>query len=398
MTATSIAAGLVARTREVEPPGDLLDSLSPDGFAWLTDGSGFVTSGVAARVRAGDVDRVLAGIESDDPVSRAGTGAIAVSSLPFRGAAQGELVIPASVSGLESDGRAWRTDIGSTVPFAPIVVPAPTRFSVEGRVSRTEWASQVRAILEAIAAGELAKAVLAREVVVHADAPFDARVVVDRLRATQGGCVVFAAGGNVGATPELLVRRRGTAVVSRPMAGTIPRGATDAGDSAAEAALAASVKDGLEHRLVVDAVVDDLRESGVDITSVRGPDVARLATVSHLATTIAGTVEPRSASSALELALRLHPTPAVAGAPRDAALAMLEDLETFDRGRYAGPVGWVDAHGDGEWAVALRCAELDGTTARLVAGAGVVAGSDPDAEWAETQAKLEPMLRVLVQP
>ena len=119
MTATSIAAGLVARTRDIDPPGDLLDSLSPDGFAWLTDGSGFVTSGVAARVRAGDVDRVLAGIETDDPVSRAGTGAIALSSLPFRGAARGELVIPASVTGLEPDGRAWRTEIGSPVPFAP---------------------------------------------------------------------------------------------------------------------------------------------------------------------------------------------------------------------------------------------------------------------------------------
>jgi menaquinone-specific isochorismate synthase len=398
MTATSIAAGLVARTREVDPPADLVDSLSPDGFAWLTDGSGFVTSGVAARVPAGDIDRVLADIENDDPVSRAGTGAIAVGSLPFRGSAQGELVIPASVTGFDSDGRAWRTEIGPTAPLAPNAVPAPTRFSVESRVSRTEWASQVNAILDAIEAGELAKAVLAREVVVHADAPFDARAVVDRLRATQGGCVVFAAGGNVGATPELLVRRRGAAVVSRPMAGTIPRGATDAGDTAAEAALAASVKDGLEHRLVVDGVVDGLRACGVDITSVRGPDVARLATVSHLATTIAGNVEPRSASSALELALRLHPTPAVAGAPRDTALTMLENLETFDRGRYAGPVGWVDAHGDGEWAVALRCAELDGSTARLVAGAGVVAGSDPDAEWAETQAKLEPMLRVLVQP
>jgi menaquinone-specific isochorismate synthase len=398
MTATSVAAGLVARTREVEAPGELLDSLAPDGFAWLTDGSGFVTSGIAARVPAGDVDRVLAGIENDDPVSRPGTGAIAVSSLPFRDAARGELVVPASVTGLDADGRAWRTEIGSTAPVASSAVPAPTRFGVEGRVSRTEWAAQVHTILAAIAAGELAKAVLAREVVVHADAPFDARVVVERLRATQGGCVLFAAGGNVGATPELLVRRRGTTVVSRPMAGTIPRGATDAGDSAAEAALAASVKDGLEHRLVVDAVVDGLRGSGVDIASVRGPDVARLATVSHLATTIAGKVEPRSARSALELALRLHPTPAVAGAPCDAALAMLENLETFDRGRYAGPVGWVDALGDGDWAVALRCAELDGTTARLVAGAGVVAGSDPDAEWAETQAKLEPMLRVLVQP
>jgi len=398
MTVTSVAAGLVARTRKVEPRGELLDLLSPDGFAWFANGSGFVTSGIAARVRAGDVDRVLAGIENDDPVSRPGTGAIAVSSLPFRGAAEGELVIPSTVTGLDADGRAWRTDIGSTPPFTPSAMPAPTRFSVEGGVSRAEWASQVHTILEAIASGALAKAVLAREVVVHADAPFDARVVVERLRATQGGCVVFAAGGNVGATPELLVRRRGAAVVSRPMAGTIPRGATDADDTAAEAALAASVKDGLEHRLVVDAVVDGLRGSGVDITSVRGPDVARLATVSHLATAIAGTVDPRSARSALELALRLHPTPAVAGAPCDAALAMLEELETFDRGRYAGPVGWVDAHGDGEWAVALRCAEIDGSTARLVAGAGIVAGSDPDAEWAETQAKLEPMLRVLVQP
>ena len=398
MTATSIASGLVARTRAVDRPGDLLDAFSPDGFAWLSDGSGFVTSGVAARVRAGDVDRVLAGLEVDDPVARVGTGAIAVSALPFHDASAGELVIPASVAGVDADGSAWRTEIGTTSPFASSATPPPTRFSVEGRVSRAEWTSQVHAILDAVDAGDLAKAVLAREVVVHADAPFDTRVVVGRLRATQGGCVVFAADGLVGATPELLVRRQGASVTSRPMAGTIPRGATDAGDSAAEAALAASVKDGLEHRLVVDAVVEGLRAGGVDVTTVRGPDVARLATVSHLATTIAGTVEPRSGRSALELALRLHPTPAVGGAPQDVALAMLDDLETFDRGRYAGPVGWVDAHGDGEWAVALRCAELEGSTARLVAGAGVVAGSDPDAEWAETQAKLEPMLRVLVQP
>jgi menaquinone-specific isochorismate synthase len=222
--------------------------------------------------------------------------------------------------------------------------------------------------------------------------------VVERLGATQGGCAVFADDGLVGASPELLVRRHGHDVWSRPMAGTFPRGATEDADRAAEAALATSAKNRLEHRLVVDAVVDGLRELGVDVTTVRGPEVARLATVVHLATTIAGTVRARPGCSALDLALRLHPTPAVAGVPRDAALAMLQELETFDRGCYAGPVGWVDARGDGEWAVALRCAELDGTTARLVAGAGVVAGSNPDAEWAETQAKLEPMLRVLVQP
>jgi isochorismate synthase len=399
MTTTSTPTGLVARTRAVDPPDRLLDALAPDGFAWLSDGSGFVTSGVAARVRTDDVGRVLAGIEVDNPVARPGTGAVAVGALPFGDAAGGELMIPAAVTGNDAGGRAWRTDIG---PGPPIAVsappPTPMRFGIEGRVSRDEWAAQVRAILDTIASGELAKAVLAREVVVHADAPFDVRVVVDRLHATQGGCAVFAADGLVGATPELLVRRRGERVTSRPMAGTIPRGATDADDRAAEAALAASVKNGLEHRVVVEAVVDGLRAGGVDVTSVRGPDVARLATMSHLATTIVGTVEPRSASSALELALQLHPTPAVAGTPRDAALAMLDALEGFDRGRYAGPVGWVDAHGGGEWAVALRCAEVDGTTARLIAGAGVVAGSDPDAEWAETQAKLEPMLRVLVQP
>jgi menaquinone-specific isochorismate synthase len=402
MTATSTTAGqssaLVARTREIEPPVSLLDALAPDGFAWLSDSAGFVTSGVAARVPAADAERVLAGIDVDDPVTRPGTGALAVGALPFTDPARDELVVPASVTGVGDDGRAWRTEIGPP-PSAPLPWSAPaTRFRVEGCVSRAMWVSQVHALLDAIATGSLAKAVLARDVVVHADAPFDPRVVVDRLRLTQGGCAVFAADGLVGATPELLVRRRGASVMSRPMAGTIARGATDEGDRAAEATLAASVKDGLEHRLVVDAVVVGLRASGVDVTTVRGPEVARLATVSHLATTIAGTVDLRSARSALELALALHPTPAVAGAPLDTALAALQDLETFDRGRYAGPVGWVDAGGDGEWAVALRCAELEGPTARLVAGAGIVAGSDPDDEWAETQAKLEPMLRVLVQP
>jgi menaquinone-specific isochorismate synthase len=398
MTATSTTTGLVARTREIDPPAGLLDALAPDGFAWLSDGGGFVTSGAAARVPAAEAERVLAGIDVDDRVTLPGTGALAVGALPFTDAGRDELVVPASVTGVGGDGRAWRTHIGPSPSSHPPWAAPATRFRVEGCVARSTWVSQVHAVLDAIGVGNLAKAVLARDVVVHADAPFDPRVVVDRLRLTQGGCAVFAAENLVGATPELLVRRRGASVVSRPMAGTIARGATDDGDRAAEATLAASVKDGLEHRLVVEAVVDGLRACGVDVTTVSGPEVARLATVSHLATTIAGTVEPGSARSALELALQLHPTPAVAGAPRDAALAVLRDLETFDRGRYAGPVGWVDAQGDGEWAVALRCAELEGPSARLVAGAGIVAGSDPDAEWAETQAKLEPMLRVLVQP
>jgi menaquinone-specific isochorismate synthase len=404
MTATSTTAGqssaLVARTRPVEAPARLLDALAPDGFAWLHDGTGFVTAGVAARVPALLADRVLAGVEIDDQVHAPGTGAIAVGALPFDDAAGGELTIPACAHGIDADGRAWCTEIGPirSAPAPGRPPAAATRFGVEGRVSRSSWSAQVDAVLDAIGAGEIEKVVLAREVVVHADAPFDAPALVERLCATQGGCAVFADDGLVGASPELLVRRRGREVLSRPMAGTIPRGATDESDLAAEAALVASAKDGLEHRLVIDAVVDGLRAGGVDVATVRGPEAARLATVIHLATTIAGVADTRSASSALELALRLHPTPAVAGAPRDRALAMLHQLESFDRGCYAGPVGWVDARGDGEWAVALRCAELDGGTARLVAGAGIVSGSDPDAEWAETQAKLEPMLRVLVRP
>jgi menaquinone-specific isochorismate synthase len=399
MTAIVVGTGLVARTRAIESPVDVLDELAPDGFAWLEGGMGFVASGVAARVPATDVGAALRAIEVDDPIAEPGTGAVAVGCLPFDAAGSGELVIPGRVTGLTADGRAWRTEIGAPIDVRPPRLADPTRFAVEARVSRSLWRSQVRELLHAIDAGALAKAVLARDVVVTSDAPFDVRDVVDRLRRSQGGCFVFAAGGVVGATPELLVRRSGGMVVSRPMAGTVARGATREADGAAEDALAASAKDGLEHRLVVEAVVDGLRGGGVDVTSVTGPQVARLATMSHLATTITGRVEASSSTpSALDLACALHPTPAVGGAPRDIALMMLRELETFERGRYAGPVGWVDGRGDGAWGVALRCAEIDDNRARLVAGAGIVSGSDADAEWAETQAKLEPMLQVLVHP
>jgi menaquinone-specific isochorismate synthase len=402
VSATFLAAGqsttLVARTRAIESPANLIDALAPDGFAWFEDGSSFVTAGAAARVPVGDVGAVLAGIEVDDRVEAPGTGALVVGALPFDAAAAGEVVIPARVTGVSADGGAWRTEIGAPVDIDVRRLRDPTRFTVESHVPRDLWRLQVGSLLDAIEAGTLAKAVLARRVDVTADAPFDARAVIERLRGTQGGCFIFAADGLVGATPELLVRRHGRAVVSRPMAGTVARGATGEGDAAAEAALAASVKDGLEHRLVVEAVVDGLRAGDVDVASVSDPQVARFATMSHLATVITGHIRRPSSPSALELARALHPTPAVGGAPKEAALGMLRDLETFERGRYAGPVGWVDGHGDGAWAVALRCAELDGNRARLVAGAGIVAGSDPEAEWAETQAKLDPMLQVLVQP
>jgi isochorismate synthase EntC len=196
----------------------------------------------------------------------------------------------------------------------------------------------------------------------------------------------------VGASPELLVRRLGTTVESVPMAGT-----ATASDALAVDALRASAKDAREHRPVVEAIVATLHPLCEHLDAVPEPEVAVFATIAHLVTPIRGSLRT-PAPDALTLALALHPTPAVGGAPRSAALETIARLEERPRGRYAGPVGWVDAHGDGEWAVALRGATIEGARALLLAGAGIVAGSDPDAEWRETEAKLEPMVRALVRP
>jgi isochorismate synthase EntC len=175
-------------------------------------------------------------------------------------------------------------------------------------------------------------------------------------------------------------------ITSRPLAGTAPN----------VACLRASRKDAHEHELVVRAVVESLARS-CDGVRAHGPDAVQFADIAHLATTVTARVDDES-TSVLDLVAALHPTPAVAGTPRAAAVETIRQLEPSPRGRYAGPCGWVDARGDGEFVVALRCAEIDRTRARLHAGAGIVAGSDATAEWAETQSKLEPMLRALVRP
>ncbi|MFL6251433.1 MAG: isochorismate synthase MenF [Actinomycetes bacterium] len=259
------------------------------------------------------------------------------------------------------------------------------------------WRSGVRAALEAIGTGRLDKVVLAREAAVEADWPFPRVEVLRRLRRRGGGSTfLYASGGFVGASPELLVRRRGRVAVSRPMAGTVPTGDSAADEAGGLARLTRSPKEGVEHRLVVDAVAEGLAKVA-DRVRVGRPEVVRLATVAHLATEITADLTG-PLPTALELAGLLHPTPAVGGSPRDAALAAIAALEPFDRGCYAGPIGWVDHTGDGEWAVALRGATLDGRRAHLLAGAGIVPGSDPDAEWVETEHKLRAMLEVLLTP
>jgi menaquinone-specific isochorismate synthase len=391
VTTTNPVTRLRAVTREVEPGRDTLDGFDAGGFAWLHHRTRIVTSGTAARLAATDVEAGLAAVAVDDPVGLPGTGAIAVGALPFDPDATGELVVPAQVTG-SFDGRAWVTEIGPSPREVDTAAGSPTRFTVAAPRSRDDWRAAVERVLDAIARGDLEKVVLAREVLVEADTPFDAREILRGLVASQPGSFVYASEGFVGASPELLVRRAGAVVESRPVAGT-----TVADSDEALLALAASVKDTREHRYVVDGIVDALDPRCRELTVDTTPEVAVFGPVAHLATPIRGQLRD-PAPGALELVRLLHPTPAVGGTPRAAALDAIRALEGFDRGRYAGPVGWVDARGDGEWAIALRGAELDGARARLVAGAGIVAGSQPGAEWAETQAKLEPMLRALVRP
>jgi menaquinone-specific isochorismate synthase len=442
---------LVSRTR-VAAPGevdDLLDVIGPDGFAWIREGVGFVTAGVAARlpVRTGPgrfaeaadvVAEALRSITVDGPSPAGencvpGAGPIAVGALPFDDRSPGSLVVPALIVVRRSDGSGRVTVIGPgqeqlgldsernthrygtqtapgplvpagfgagpggsdrTEPFRSLNGHARPADTVVGRrevPGRTTWTESVRRILATIDSGHVRKVVLARQLVVEAGGRFDRRVILDRLRRSHPSCFTYAAGDFVGASPELLIRRRGNEVASCPMAGTVRRGATPEEDEALVAGLRRSVKEAEEHRLLVDAVVSALAPVCAGPPRAGEPDVVRFPTVSHLATRVSGVLRD-PAPTALSLAGRLHPTPAVGGLPRSEALAAIADLEGFDRGLYAGPVGWVDANGDGEWAVALRGAQLDGPRARLIAGAGIVAGSDPDAEWAETEAKLRPML------
>lgn len=386
---TAAELGLVARTREVPVAGDLFALAGPDDFVWSHDGAGFVATGVAAIVPAADVEAFLATITVDDAVGEPGTGAIAVGALPFDPAAAARLIVPARVTGRTAEGRTWITEIAPVADPVRAVTPAPSGVERIGGTTRDEWEAAIATALAAIERGDLEKVVLARDLVLRADAPFALDRVLTRLRDQQPGCFVYAHRGIVGATPELLVRRAGGVATSTPMAGTA-RGT----DDDAIGALTQSPKDAREHALVVDAVVAALGRHGTTTPTVRGPEIVELPNLVHLATHIEVALAP-GAPGALTLARLLHPTPAVGGSPTAPALDLIAALEPRGRDRYAGPVGWVDAHGDGEFAIALRGAVLDGDVARCFAGCGIVAGSDPAAEWAEAERKFGPMLRAL---
>ena len=389
-----------ATTRPLDTAVDLNDVAAGDGYLFVRDGVGIAGRGMALRVPLDDAADVLAGIDHDDHVG--GVSPIALGCVPFEPGAPCELVVPEVLVGKAADGRQWVTTIdGAEADLAPALRPQPSvaAFGVAAAAPVEQYLAAVAAVRDAVRDGRLAKAVIAREVLVTADRPIDVHAVLLRLRASFGSSYRYSVDGFIGASPELLVRVDGNTVESHPLAGTAPRTGDPVTDARVAAELIASTKNQVEHRAVIEMVHDTLLPWCSFLDWEPEPSIVTVANVQHLGSRVEGHLsDPRP--NVLELVRALSPTPALGGAPRAEALALIREVEGFERGRYGGAVGWVDAEGNGTWAVAIRCAELsaDRLTARLIAGGGIVAESDPLAELAETQAKLQAMLSAIVRP
>ena len=389
-----------AVSRPLDRQVDLNDIARGDGYLFVRDGVGVAGRGVAARVPIDDVAGFLAAIDHDDQAG--GARPLALGVVPFKPGSPCDLVIPAMTVVKAADGRQWVTTIDDTLaeldtPTRPR--PSAQSFTTEPQTPIEQYLAAVTAARDAVRDGRLAKAVIAREIRVSSDEPIDIHAVLLRLRASFGSSFRYSIDGFVGAMPELLVSVRGNNVEAKPFAGTTPRTGDPDTDQRAAAELLASVKNQTEHRVVIDMIHDTLLPWCSYLDWEPEPSIVAVANVQHLGTHMEGHLsDPRP--NVLELVRALAPTPAVGGFPREAALALIAEVEGFERGRYAGSVGWVDSCGDGTWAVALRCAEFsaDRRSARLVAGGGIVADSEPLAELAETQAKFQAMLSAIVRP
>jgi isochorismate synthase len=336
---------------------------------------------------------------------------VAMGAIGFRrrGSRSHELVIPRRAVRRDHRGQTWRLDMNylggnadDPTPFEPVVVGMPHEPFAEIQLREVPpsdlYEEAVREAVDGIRGGQMRKVVLARTIEVTARRELDPRLLARRLRAVDPDAYTFAAptdeGVLVGASPELLVSRRGLEVRSNPLAGSAPRSGDPDEDRANADTLVGSAKDREEHAIVVDAVAETLRPFCAELAWDPEPVLRETPNVWHLSTRFHGLLRD-PAPTALDLVAALHPTPAVAGEPREAALETIAELEPFDRGRYAGPVGWVDADGDGEWAIALRCAELRRDRAVLYAGAGIVADSVPARELDETERKFRAFLDAL---
>ncbi len=405
-------------TREIAPLGDLLEYADPaDPLVWSRRGAWLVGVGDALTLTAAGTDtasladrwrEVAAAAHVDDHVEAPGSGLVAFGALPFaaHSASPAVLTVPRLTIGHAGD-RTWATwvlpDAGAPDPTEPIPVPFGPHWSAAvgpGALTPEGYQDAVRAGLAAIAAGEVSKVVLARDLAGTVPAGSDLRRLVRSLASGYPDTWVYAVHGLIGASPETLVTVAGGTVTARVLAGTVVRGSDPDTDREAALALASSVKDLDEHGYAVRSLVDALTPHTSALAASEQPFTLALPNVWHIATDVEATTT--ADTSVLDLIAVLHPTAAVAGTPTDAALAAIARIEPSDRGRYAGPVGWVDAHGDGEWAIALRGAQFDLAGAddtripfTAHAGAGIVAGSDPEAELLETRVKFRPIVDAL---
>lgn len=390
-----------ATTQFFDAAVDLNDVAGGDGYLFVRDGVGFAGQGIAHSISADTAADFLRTIDHDNQTSL-DVGPIAIGNIAFQRMAPATLVIPRKVVGKDEAGNCWITTIDDASPtISPALAsqPKPSTFNVQPITPIETYKKAVLAARDAVRSGAITKAVIAREIRVTSSIPIDVHAVLLRLRATFARSYRYSINGFIGASPELLVEIKGDRIRSHPLAGTTPRTGDPKTDDELARKLIASMKDQVEHRVVIDVIHEMLLPWCSYLDWEPEPSVLQVANVQHLGTLIEGhlsAVRP----SVMEIVRTLSPTPALGGHPRDAALALIADVEELDRGPYGGAVGWVDGLGNGTWAVAIRCAELsdDRLTARLIAGGGIVAASDPDAELAETQAKFQAMLSAIVRP
>lgn len=380
---------------------DLVALGARTGLLWKSDNVVLAGLGEFDTVPRDGVQDHLGSMRGPGADLCAGAGPVGFAALPFARERLGSVLVPRLVLG-ESTGVRFATslnggpisDIDRAVSDAMIqpISGGPTEITLQLDRPADSWRDDVVGTArDRIARSDLQKAVFARALSLHGNASFPVATIVEDLARRFEHAMVFSIDDFVGASPELLVSRIGRTVRAHPLAGTAAR-STDADEDAAQiASLLASSKDRVEHQITIDWLLEELLAFCSYVDAEPEPSVLSLSNVHHLGTLVEGVLsEP--AASVLDLVTAVHPTPAVGGNPQDAALELIEELEGFDRQRYAGPAGWVDGDGNGQFAVSVRTAQVDGANATICAGVGVVAQSDPQAELEETQAKFRAML------
>ena len=379
--------------------------------AWVRSGDGLVGFGEYKKFEVKGENRFkeaktwweerVSKFKIQNNVHGSGTGPILFSSFSFDPNERSVLVIPEIVIG-QKNGKSWITWIGDNKqPDLEKINTAPISGEItwqEGSISEQAWQSQVSSAINAIKSNKLEKVVLARDVTAISKTEISIRSLLQRLEIEYPSTWIFLVDGLIGATPELLVRLNKSLVTSRVLAGTIRKSGNEDRDLTLAASLAKSSKDLEEHEYAVRSVADALAPFCSSTNVPEAPFVLHLSNVMHLATDVTGVLNDSAKQSDIfTLIAQLHPSAAVCGTPALEANKLINELEQMNRQRYAGPVGWIDANNDGEIAIALRCGQLsnDQKSIRIFAGCGIVAGSDPATEFAESQAKLMPMRTAL---